>query len=153
MTSSRGRDVGRGIHAHVERRVGRVGEPALGAVELHRGDAEVEQDRVGAHAVLGELREDDREVAAQEARVHAGGAAEALEVRAHGRIAVDRDHLAVAVEVAREERSVPAGAEGRVDERLPGLEREQLAHLVRENGNVVSRVGLQDVRQHALHLP
>ena len=43
--------VGGGIHAHVERRVGGVGEAALGPVELHRRDAEVEQDRVGAHAV------------------------------------------------------------------------------------------------------
>ena len=40
-----------GVHAHVERRVDRVREAALGPVELHRRDAEVEQDRVGAHAV------------------------------------------------------------------------------------------------------
>ena len=51
LTTSRGGQVGRGIHAHVERRVGGVGEAALGPVELHRGDAEVEQDRVGADAV------------------------------------------------------------------------------------------------------
>jgi hypothetical protein len=51
-----GGEVGRRVHAHVERRVGRVREAALGPVELHRRDAEVEQDRVGAHAVLGELR-------------------------------------------------------------------------------------------------
>ena len=39
------------VHAHVERRVDRVREAALGPVELHRRDAEVEQDRVGADAV------------------------------------------------------------------------------------------------------
>ena len=61
--------------------------------------------------------------------------------------------LPVAVEVAREQRRVAAGAEGAVDERVPGLEREQRAYLVRENRDVVSRVGLQDVRQHALHFP
>ena len=44
------------IHAHVERRVGGVREPALRPVELHRGDAEIEQDRVRADAVLRQLR-------------------------------------------------------------------------------------------------
>ena len=44
-------DVGRGepgrrVHPHVQRRVLGVGEAALGLVELQRGDAEVEQDRL-----------------------------------------------------------------------------------------------------------
>ncbi len=37
------------VHPHVQRRVLGVGEPALGEVELHRGDTEVEQHAV--HAV------------------------------------------------------------------------------------------------------
>src|SRR5919201_1080250 len=61
--------VGGRIHPHVERRVRRVGEPTLGTIDLHRGDAEVEQDRIGLYAVLCELVEDNREVAAQEPRL------------------------------------------------------------------------------------
>ena len=54
-------DVGGGraggaVHAHVERRVLGVGEAALADVELHRGDAEVEED--GVHGVEAELVED-----------------------------------------------------------------------------------------------
>ena len=66
---------------------------------------------------------------------------EAVEVRPRARVAVDRDQLAAALEVGGEQRRVPAGAEGRVDDRLAGLHREQLAHLVGENGDVVSRAG------------
>src|ERR671934_161454 len=47
--------VGGRIHAHVERRVSGVGEPALGSVDLHRRDAEVEEDRVRADAVVTQL--------------------------------------------------------------------------------------------------
>ena len=65
LTSSRRGEVGRRVHPHVERRVDRVGEAALGPVELHRRDAEVEQDRVRLHVVRGQLAEDGREVAAE----------------------------------------------------------------------------------------
>ena len=64
------RELRRGVHAHVERRVGGIREAALRAVELHRRDTEVEQDRVGLHVVGGELAEDERELAAQEASLH-----------------------------------------------------------------------------------
>ena len=43
-----------------------------------------------------------------------------------------------------------AGAEGGVDDGLARLHGEELAHLVGEDGDVISRVSLQDVRQHAL---
>ena len=39
---------GRGVHAHVERRVGRVGEAALALVELQRRDAEVHEHALDA---------------------------------------------------------------------------------------------------------
>ena len=39
----RGAGAGRLVHPHVEGRVDRVGEASLGDVELHRGDAEVEE--------------------------------------------------------------------------------------------------------------
>ena len=95
--------------------------------------------------------EDDAEVAAQEPRLHAGALLEALEVRPRRRVAVDRDQLAAALEVGGEERRVAAGAEGRVDDGLARLHGEALANLGREDGDVISRAWLQDVRQHLLH--
>ena len=61
-----GRNVRGRVHAHVQRRVGRVREPALGPVELHARDAEVEEDRVGAAAVVGEPLQHVGEVLGQE---------------------------------------------------------------------------------------
>ena len=140
--------LGRRVHPHVERRVGRVREAALGPVDLHRRDAEIEQDRVRADAVRSELRQHDREVAAQEAHLDPRCRLEAVEVRLRARVAVDRDELAPAREVLREEPRVPAGAEGCVDDRLPGPNGEELAHLVGENGDVIRVRVRQDVRQH-----
>src|SRR4029453_18655522 len=94
-------------------------DPARGTVDLHRGNAEVEQDRVGTRAVFGELLENDGEVAAQEAALDAGLLTEAVEVRPRGRIAVDRDQPAVSTQVRSEQRRMPAGAEGRGHDRLP----------------------------------
>src|SRR5690242_9011534 len=67
-----GRELGGRVHAHVERRVGRVREAALGPVDLHRGDSEVEQDRVGAYVVRRELLEHIRELTAKEAALDPG---------------------------------------------------------------------------------
>ena len=103
-----GRDgLGR-VHAHVERGVDRVGEAALGPVDLHARDAEVEEDRVDLEAVLGELAEDDGEVAAQEPRAGAALAAEAVEVGARVRVAVDGDEASAPARGRRR-----AGARGR----------------------------------------
>src|SRR5581483_11660975 len=66
------RQVGRGVHAHVERRVGRVREAAFGSIELHRRDAEIEQDAVRVHAVLRELRQHRRELAVQQPHLRGG---------------------------------------------------------------------------------
>ena len=46
------RELGRRVHPHVEWRVDGVREAALRPVDLHRGDAEVEQDRVGLQAQI-----------------------------------------------------------------------------------------------------
>src|SRR2546430_3766288 len=78
------------IHPHVERRVDRVREATLGPVELHRGDAEIEQDRVGTDAVSRQLRQNDAKVAPQETRVYRRALRELLEVRPRRRVAVDR---------------------------------------------------------------
>jgi hypothetical protein len=60
------------------------------------------------HAVVGELLEHGRELAVQQARLRGGLAAEALEERRDGRVAVDRDQLAVAAQAPRQQRGVPA---------------------------------------------
>ena len=139
------------IHAHVERRVDRVREPALGPVDLHARDAEVEQDRVRADAVRGELREHRVEAAAQEARLDAGAPGEPVEVRAHGGVAIDRHEPPAPIEVRGQERRVAAGAERGVDDGLPGLDREEIPDLLREHGDVVSRAVRRGVRQHCRH--
>src|SRR5829696_6682489 len=74
------------VHAHVERRVDGVREAALRPVELHRRHAEVEQDRVGPNAVVGELAEDIRCLAAMEPGGNACRSLEAVEVRLDGRV-------------------------------------------------------------------
>ena len=147
----RGRHVPRGIHAHVERRVGGVREPSLGPVDLHRGDTDVEEDRVGLDVVRGELREDQREVAAEEAHVDPGAGLEAIEVRLRARVPIDGDELAAAREILGEQAGVPAGPEGGIDDRLARLHGEKLADLVREDGRVIRRAVRQDVRQHGRH--
>src|SRR5436190_12572659 len=111
-----GADVGGRIHAHVERRVRRVREAPFRTVDLHRRDAEVEQDRVGLDTVLCKLLEHDGEVAAKEARLDAGAFREAVEVRACPGIAIDRNQLAASLERRREQRRVAARTKGRVDD-------------------------------------
>ena len=108
------------IHPHVERGVVGVGEAALGTVELHRRDPEVEQDRVGAEPALGELLECPRERASQHRQLDAcrQRAGKRLEVRRRVGIAVDRDDLAAAAQVLREQRGVPAAAEGAIHDRV-----------------------------------
>src|SRR5262245_46048186 len=102
---------GTGIHAHVERRVDRVREAAVGAVELHQRHPEIEQDHVGADAVLRQVLEHRRELAAVQAGLHARLAAKTVEVRRDGWVAVDRNQLPVAAQPRREQRRVAAGAE------------------------------------------
>ena len=102
-----GRPRRRDVHAHVERRIGRVREAALGPVDLHARDAEVEEDRVGLDVVVGQLAEHDGEVAAQEPRLDARVPLEPLEVRAHAGVAVDGDEAPPAAEVGREQLAWP----------------------------------------------
>ena len=123
-------------------------KPALGPVELHRRDAEVEQDPVGADAVAGELPSSTCENSPCSSRALA-----AVERRSRskygrdGRVAVDRDQLALAAQPSDEQLGVPAGAERAVDDRLARPRVERGEHLVGENGDVIS-LGWQDARQH-----
>src|SRR3712207_63982 len=135
------------IHPHVERRVDGVREAALRAVDLHARDAEVEEDRVGLDAVLGELAEDDGEVAPQKARARTALARDAVEERANVGIAVDRDQTAAPGEVGTEEACMAASPERRVDDRLARLGDEELARLVRKDGNVLGSTCLRGALQ------
>ena len=140
----------RRVHAHVERRVGRIREATLGAIDLHRREAEVEQHRVRANAVAGELREDD-------ARSRRGGTASARRglrpspgrstgaPSGRGR---SRRASRSPARSAASRRECPPAPKVRVDDRLPRLHVEELAHLLREHRDVISRVCPLHVRQH-----
>jgi hypothetical protein len=72
--------------------------PARGG--RHGAQAEVEQDDVRLYTVPRELAEHNRVVAAQEARLDAARRRlDLIEVRAHGRVAIDRDQLPLPLEV------------------------------------------------------
>src|SRR5205085_2797760 len=120
-------------------------------IDLHRGDAEVEQDRVRLHAVFRELFEHDSEVAAQEPRLHGRTLREPVEELPRSRVAIDRNQLAATLQLCGEDGRVAPRAEGRVDNRLARLDGEELPDLVGEDGDVISRVWLQDVRPHPQH--
>ena len=127
-----GRVLCRGIHPHVERRVGGVREASFGPVELHARDAEVEQDRVSAQLVVGQALEDVGKVATKDLST-ASAAPERLEVRPHARVPVDGDELAFALEIGHEQRRMAARAESGVDDRLPGCV-EQPPHFFARTG-------------------
>src|SRR5438876_4927215 len=95
--------------------------------------------------------QDDGEVTAQEPRLDLRHLREPVEVVSRGRIAIDRDQLPVSLQIGSEQRSVAARAEGGVDDRLPRLDGEQIPNLACEDWDVISRVWLQDVRQHPQH--
>ena len=134
-----------GVHAHVQRRVLGVGEAALGDVELHGRDAEVEQHAVDAgqrratsstsrHPVVDGVDEVD-------ARGEAGQPAPAARQRV--RVAVEPDEGELRVR-GEQRLGVPAEAERGVDDdRRPVGERrgEQGEHPVEQHGDVHGRVG------------
>ena len=137
-------DVGGGraggaVHPHVERRVLGVGEAALADVELHRGDAEVEEHRVDR--VEAEVVEDVGQLVVD--RVHAGEpvaeAGQPLAGQVEGRgVAVDADHPGQ-LAAGQHRLGVAAQAEGRVDhDRALVVEgRRQEGHdPVEEDGDV-----------------
>ena len=105
-------------------------------------------------AVVGELRQDGAEIAAQEARVGRWCASRAARSRC-GPSGRGRSRSASPLPRRSAVRSagVPAGAEGRVDDGLARVARREAPHLLGEDGDVVSFPGLQDVRQHPQHLP
>ena len=137
-----------GIHAHVERRVDGVRESALGPVELHARDAEVEQDGVHSDVVRRQLVEHGRE----SPRRNRAWTRARLRKRSKYARADGSRSMAMKRPLPRrssgEQLGVAAGAERRVDDGVAGLDVEQAPHLVGENRNVISRAWPQGVRQH-----
>src|SRR5690606_26051776 len=130
-----------GVHAHVERPLGPVAEAPLGAVELRRADAQVEER--AARARPSEARQHLGEDLAQ--TVEAGAADDDALAEAGEPLAGGRDGVGVLVEaedrqvrVGVEERlGVAAAAEGGVDDDARGHGREQLDDEVDHHGAVV----------------
>ncbi|CAM5381650.1 hypothetical protein SRIMM317S_02577 [Streptomyces rimosus subsp. rimosus] len=116
-----GADAGRLVHAHVERRVLRVREAAVGLVQLHGGDAEVEQDTLDARDA--EAGQDLRQLVVD--GVHEGGAVpvggQALPRQLQrGRVPVEGDQ-AGGRERGEQRLAVPSEAERAVDDDRAGL--------------------------------
>jgi len=126
-----------GIHPHVQRRVPRVGEAALGGVDLHRGHPEVEVDHVGPLALLAQLREALGERRPDEARVARQLGRELGEALLGDRVAVDRDQRDGRPEAPGDQPRVTARAERAVDCGLARLRIEHIDELGRENRYVV----------------
>src|SRR5215475_2243369 len=132
------------LHAHIERTVEAEREAALGGIELHRGNAEVERDPVDrfdseACRNLVERREAalrDREPAAKLIDQIGGARDRAL-------VAVDRQHPAVG---RGEDRArIAAGPEGPVDVDAARSDAEMLDDRTDEHGNMAGQ-SASDVR-------
>jgi hypothetical protein len=123
------------VQAHVQRALLAEREAAVGAVELHRGDAEVEQDAVDrsdAEAIqdVGEVRE---------VRSHERRPPERAGVERCARVRVDCDEPAARAEPRVDRPRMSAGTEGRVDVRPAATDREALERLGRHDGDVGRR--------------
>ena len=124
------------VHAHVQRSVVGVGEAALARVDLHRGGAEVEVDRVCADSLPHQHLQPLGVAGADEPHI-AGDLGRKLNEPLLGkRVAVDRDQRAGRAQALRHQARVAAAAEGAVHRGRTRGEVEQLGQLVREHGDV-----------------
>ena len=122
-------------HAHVERSVAAEGEAALGLVELHGGDAEIERNPVGRRHALGGQEIDHLAEAALDQGQPAGeavGKGRALGDRPG--IAVEPDHAAIGG--FQYGAAIAAGPEGPVDIDAAVAGCQQLQHLGQQHGAV-----------------
>jgi hypothetical protein len=125
-----------GIHAHVQRRVVRIGEPALARVDLYGGHAQVEVDEVGADALVAQLLEGVGEGRADEARAAGHVGRELGEALLGGWVAVDGDELAPRPQALGHQARVAAAAKRAVDGELAGLGVEELDELAGQDRDV-----------------
>src|SRR5690606_25391233 len=119
-------------HAHIERPVGAKGESALGLIELHGGDADIQHHTVDILRIFIEARERPLHQPQASAR-------DSLEFTPGSdriRIPIDSDHRRAA---SKQRLAVAAGAESAVDDDLAFLRLQCGNHLVKENRNVTGR--------------
>ncbi len=131
-------DVGGGhaliAHPHVQRPVAHEGEAALGLIQLHGRDADVEDGAVqlGLAAFLERLGQ-AREWGADQLEAIREVARHGLGERLHRRVAIQRHDLGPALEDGA---GVAAGSEGGVDDDIARLGGERLDHLGQQDGRV-----------------
>ena len=125
-------------HAHVERPVAAEGKSALGLVELHGGDADVEQHAVdgGKPNLLGHPVE-RRKVVLDEVQPAARGLDQVGAERDRALVAVDADDLRI--RRREDEPAVAARAEGAVDVDAAVAHVEQLDRGAAEHGTMRGR--------------
>ena len=129
-------------HAHVERPVAHKRKAALGFVELHGRDANIEGDAVGA-ALTDEITHGRESIFNQP---KGRFLTELCGVSPRDGVAVERHHLGAAGE---ERGAVAARPEGAVDDQLAGLGRQRHQHL-REQHRGMGRVSHWRARLHGI---
>ena len=139
---SGGRRAGR-VEAQVERAVGFKGEAALGVVDLHRGNAEVGEEGVGAvQPELGQHFRQAGEVGAdcgEDVFAPTGGAQAGDGFRLFDGIDVESDEAAARRDTGQQFPGMSAKAEGAIDGEFAGLEREDFENFGHHDGPVRAR--------------
>ena len=121
------------------------GEPTRAFIELHGGDAKVEDDAVDRLvAAVAHDRLKVREIIFNQGEAVAGRACEIGAARDRVRIAVDGDD--VTVRRSQNCAAVAASSEGRIHVDFPGADVEEFDHGAAEHGNVTSQSASDSAR-------
>ena len=124
-------------HTHVQRPVAHEGEAALGLIQLHRRDADIEDSAVQLSlAALGEGLRQSREGGADQLELARPCGGDRVGVRLDGRVAVQTDDLGAALQNGA---GIAAGAEGGVDDHVAGLRVQGFKNFGQQDGGVRRR--------------
>ena len=126
-------------HAHVERAVVAEREAALGLIELHRRDAEIEHDAVDRRDGRDCARPCSRSEKRSSTSVSRPCAASTSSSAARDRVAVAVDADDARAAAAQDRARVAAGAERAVDIDAAVARLQVLEHLAGEHGNVTGQ--------------
>src|SRR5215831_3594854 len=123
-------------HAHIEWPVETKRESPRRVIKLHRGNAEIEHDAVkAARATRDRLQVGEAVLEQRKPAVHLLG--ERCALGDGSVVAIDRNHVRVCSLQNRPR--ITAGAEGRVEIKTTGFDREPFDGVAGEHGNVTSR--------------
>ena len=134
-------DVGGGLariaHPHVQRTVAHEGKAALGLVQLHRGNPNVEHHTVQPRlAAVGKGLGQTGEGCTHQPELARIVVGHSLGMRLHRRIAIEGDHC----RAGRQNRAgIAAGPEGGVDDHIAGNRSQGLDHFGQQDGGVGRR--------------